>query len=164
MTEHTPTHALTLSEKSLIPLLGLDVHSLNRNMLNTLRYIAWVSGLCAESLQSYPTLCSPMDCSPADSSVHGILQARILEWLAMPSSRGSSLTRGLNLRLLCLLHWQADSLPLVPPGLRIINDKLCLWFYLLFFFFLFHYPRDCFLTTESGRVYHQGCPGWQFRV
>ena len=32
----------------------------------------------------------PMDCSPPDSSVHGILQARILEWVAMPSSRGSS--------------------------------------------------------------------------
>ena len=46
--------------------------------------------LCAQSIQSYPTLCDPMDCSPPDSSVHGILQARILEWVAMPSSRGSS--------------------------------------------------------------------------
>ena len=36
------------------------------------------------------TLCHPMDCSPPGSSVHGILQARILEWGAMPSSRGSS--------------------------------------------------------------------------
>ena len=36
------------------------------------------------------TLCDPMDCSPPGSSVHGILQARILEWVAMPSSRGSS--------------------------------------------------------------------------
>ena len=35
-------------------------------------------------------LCNPMDCSPPGSSVHGILQARILEWVAMPSSRGSS--------------------------------------------------------------------------
>ena len=34
--------------------------------------------------------CSPMDCSPPGSSVHGILQARILQWVAMPSSRGSS--------------------------------------------------------------------------
>ena len=41
-------------------------------------------------LQSWPTLCDPMDCSPPGSSVHGILQARILEWVAMPSSRGSS--------------------------------------------------------------------------
>ena len=44
----------------------------------------------AKSLQSCLTLYDPMDCSPPGSSVHGILQARILEWLAMPSSRGSS--------------------------------------------------------------------------
>ena len=43
----------------------------------------------AKSLQSRPTLCNPMDCSLPGSSVHGILQARILEWVAMPSSRGS---------------------------------------------------------------------------
>ena len=41
-------------------------------------------------LQSRLTLCDPMDCSPPGSSVHRILQARILEWVAMPSSRGSS--------------------------------------------------------------------------
>ena len=40
--------------------------------------------------QLCPTLCNPMDCSPPGSSVHGILQTRILEWVAMPSSRGSS--------------------------------------------------------------------------
>ena len=43
--------------------------------------------------QSCPTLCDPMDCSPPGSSVHGILQARILEWIAMPSSRVSSWPR-----------------------------------------------------------------------
>ena len=142
VSEHTPTHPLTLGEKSLIPFWGLDVHPFNGNILTTLQYIAWVSGLCAESLQSYPTLCSPVDCSPTDSSVHGVLQVRILEWVTIPSSRGSSLTRGLNLRLLCLLDWLAGSLPLVPPGLRIIKHKLCLWFYLLislfFFFFATH--------------------------
>ena len=41
----------------------------------------------ARSLQSRPTHCN---CSPPGSSVHGILQARILEWLAIPSSKGSS--------------------------------------------------------------------------
>ena len=40
--------------------------------------------------QSCPALCDPMDYSPPGSSVHGILQARILEWVAMPFSRGSS--------------------------------------------------------------------------
>ena len=42
----------------------------------------------AKSLQLY--LCDPMDCSLPGSSVHGILQAKILEWVSMPSSRGSS--------------------------------------------------------------------------
>ena len=49
--------------------------------------------LCAKSLQSCLTLCIPMDCSLPGSSVHGILQARILEWVAVPSSRGSSRPR-----------------------------------------------------------------------
>ena len=38
--------------------------------------------------QSCPTLCDPLDCSPPGSSVHGILQSRILEWVAISSSRG----------------------------------------------------------------------------
>jgi len=49
--------------------------------------------VCAKSLQSCLTVCYPMDCSPPGSSVHGILQARILEWVAMPCSRGSSQPR-----------------------------------------------------------------------
>ena len=49
--------------------------------------------VCAKSLQSCPTLCDPMDCRPPGSSVYGILQARILEWVAMPSSKGSSQPR-----------------------------------------------------------------------
>ena len=47
----------------------------------------------AKSLQLCLTLCDPMDYSLPGSSVHGILQARILEWVAMPSSRGSSQPR-----------------------------------------------------------------------
>ena len=47
----------------------------------------------AKSLQSCPTPCNPMDCSPPGSSVHGILQARILEWVAILSSRGYSRPR-----------------------------------------------------------------------
>ena len=43
--------------------------------------------------QSCLTLCDPKDCSPPGSSVHGIVQARILEWFAIPFSRGSSWPR-----------------------------------------------------------------------
>ena len=61
--------------------------------------------------QSRLTLCNPADCSLPGSSVHGILQARILEWVAMPSSRGSS--TGIEPRSPTL---QADSSQAEPPG------------------------------------------------
>ena len=48
---------------------------------------------CAKLLWSCQILCESMDCNPPGSSVHGILQARILEWIATPSSRGSSWPR-----------------------------------------------------------------------
>ena len=47
----------------------------------------------AQLLQSCPSLCDPIDCNPPGSSVHGVLQAQILEWVAKPSSRGSSQPR-----------------------------------------------------------------------
>ena len=58
----------------------------NGSSINTL--MCW-----AKLLQLCPTLCNPVDCSPAGSSVHGILQARILEWVAMPFSKGYSWPR-----------------------------------------------------------------------
>ena len=57
---------------------------------------------------SCPTLCDPVDCSPPGSFVHGILQARILVWVAISFSRGSSQPY--------LLYWQANSLPLSHQG------------------------------------------------
>ena len=69
--------------------------------------------LLSVNISVCPTLWDPMDPSPPGSSVQGILQARILEWVAVPSSRGSSQPRD---RLLCLLHWQAGSSSLAPPG------------------------------------------------
>ena len=59
------------------------VMSLLLNMLSRLVFIA----------QSCPTVCTPMDCSRPGSSVCGILQARILEWVAIPSCMGSSCPR-----------------------------------------------------------------------
>ena len=56
-----------------------------------------------QSLSLVWHFCSPMDCRPPGSAVHGISQTRILEW------EGIFLTQGSNLHL---LHWQADSLPL----------------------------------------------------
>ena len=56
-----------------------------------------------------------MDYSPPGSSVHGILQEKIPEWVAMPSSKGSPGARHLTW-VSCLLHWRSGSLPLAPPG------------------------------------------------
>ena len=47
----------------------------------------------SEVAQSCPTLCEPMDCSPPCSSVHGVFQVRVLEWVAISFSRGSSRPR-----------------------------------------------------------------------
>ena len=78
--------------------------------------VHWRACVCVKSLQLCPTLCDPMDHSPPRYYVHGILQGGILEWISAPFSRGSSWPRDQTLRLLRLLHWQAGSLPLVPPG------------------------------------------------
>ena len=50
------------------------------------------------------TLCDPVGCSPPGSSVHGIFQAGILEWVAISSS-GENPNQGMEPRSLCLLHW-----------------------------------------------------------
>ena len=79
-----------------------------------------VNQLCmlrAKSLQSCLTLYTSVYCSLPDSSVHGILQARILERVVMPSSRGFFSTQGPYLHVLGLLHWQVGSLLLKPPAL-----------------------------------------------
>ena len=64
----------------------------------TWRGHVWVSGQrlwpgLSEVTQSCPTLCNPMYCSLPGSSLHGILQARVLEWVAISFSRGSSQPR-----------------------------------------------------------------------
>ena len=68
--------------------------AMNNLIPKTKRHIANMTknrcSLHAKSLQLCPTLCNPMDCSLPGSSVHGILQARMLEWAAMASFRGSS--------------------------------------------------------------------------
>ena len=65
--------------------------------------------LCSVLTQSCLTLCHPMHCSLPDSSVHGIVQARILEWIVISFSGGIFPTQGSNLCLLQLLYQQADS-------------------------------------------------------
>ena len=59
------------------------------NILRFSNFQIWyAAAAAAKSLQSCPTLCNPMDSSPPGSSVHRILKARILEWIAISFSRG----------------------------------------------------------------------------
>ena len=75
-------------------------------------YFFFLGIVCVLVAQSCPTPCDPMDCSPSGSSVHGILQARVVEWVAIPFSRGSSWTRDQTQ----VSSLQADSLSSEPPG------------------------------------------------
>ena len=81
----------------------------------------------AQSLQSCLTLCDPMDCTLPTSSVHGFFQARILEWVAIPFSRGSSWK--------WIEPWshalQADSLP-PEPDITAFNQILHQFLYATF--------------------------------
>ena len=86
-----------------------------KSLKSTLLKLWSIVTMHAKSLQSSLTLCNPMGHSLPGSSVHGILQARILKWGALPSSRRSSWPRDQTPHLLHLQHWQAGSLPLAPP-------------------------------------------------
>ena len=75
--------------------------------------------LCRLLAQSSPTLCDPVDCSPPGSSVHGILQARILERVSMPCSWGSSRPRARTL-VSCL--WEAGLVVLRHLGSQFLSQ------------------------------------------
>ena len=78
---------------------------MSRRLIRTC-VISCRASMRAKSLQSCLILCNTMGCSPPGSSVHGILKARILEWVAMPSSRGSSQPRDRLLHCRRILyHW-----------------------------------------------------------
>ena len=79
--------------------VNLNTHLKNHGRQCPLNVKGWlrITSTCrrdlrmhARSPQSCPTLCDPMDSSPPGSSVHGILQARLLEWVVMPFYKGSS--------------------------------------------------------------------------
>ena len=65
-------------------------HSSGAEHTMPLTYRSLTEQVPREVAQSCPTLCDPMDCSPPGSSIHGIFQARVLEWVAISFSRGSS--------------------------------------------------------------------------
>ena len=95
-------------------------------VLLLLKAIYWplLACMCAKSPRSCPTLCDSVDCSQPGSSVHRILQARTLEWIAVPSSRLLSSVQVSSVAQLCLtldcsapafpVHHQLPELPQTP--------------------------------------------------
>ena len=79
-----------------------------RDLEQCLAHVSVCCSVMSDSLR-------PDDCSFPGSAVHGIFQARTLEWVAISSSRGSSRPRD-GTQTLDLLHWQVDSLPTALPG------------------------------------------------
>ena len=71
---------------------ALHTHTFSTSYFHSLVFL-WMQHSCCLVAKSCPIICNPVDCSPPGSSVYGILQARILEWVAMPFSRGSSRPR-----------------------------------------------------------------------
>ena len=84
----SPGNLLHPGTEPVFPIWQLD--SLSLSHLESPEHLLCL--LCSV-VQLCPILCSPVDCSRLGSSVHGILQARILEWVARPSSEGSSRPR-----------------------------------------------------------------------
>ena len=119
-------------------------------------------------LSSVPSLCNLMDCSHPGSSVHGIFQARILEWVAVSYFKGIFPTQGSDLGLLCFLRQQTDSLPPYHLGSPKVYCRA--WqtstpqafkqsFFSFFFFFLAQPLGMQDLSSLAGGPIHDPCSG-----
>ena len=112
--------------------LGSDFSSIDLYVcFSDIIMLFWKLQLCeSEVPQSCPILCNPMDCSLPSSSVHGIFQARVLEWVSISFSRGSSqprdLTQVFHIACRCFTIWATSEAPnsyvvksgsMIPPGL-----------------------------------------------
>ena len=107
--------------------------------------VIWRKAYGAKLLQLCLTLCNPMDCSPRGFSVHGIIPARTLKWVAMPSCRWSSQPRDQTHVSYISCIGRLGFLPLAPPGKPISSvaqscPTLC-------------NPMDC--SMPGFRVHHQ---------
>jgi len=85
-------------------------------------WACWIMCMCMLVTQLYPTLCDPMGYSLSGSSVHGSLQARMLEWVAIPFSRESSQPRD-QTPVSCI---KADSSLSEPPGKPLLDHMVAL--------------------------------------
>ena len=103
-------------------------HGLNPGLPHCRQTLYRLSHQFSSVAQSCPTLCDPMDCSLQGSSIHGIFQARVQEWVAISFSRGSSRPRDPGLwhcsQTLYRLHHQGS--PKLSPVRRVYAPLFCL--------------------------------------
>ena len=135
--------AVPLVNNPFLPLIGSAHLQLD---------LLWLYAQCRPSVQvlvaqSCPTLRNPMDRSPPGFFVHGILQARILEWVAKPSSRGSSRSTNQNLDLLRCSQILDN---LSPRGLRPSSQGYRWGQYLRRHTFLLRIWVLCFTFKQQG--------------
>ena len=108
--------------------------------------------------RSGPTSCNTMDYSPPGTSVHGISQARILEWVAIPFSRESSQPRDPNPSL---WHWQVGSLPLSHTKMGSLS-----YLEFIIVYGIREYSNFTLIFTVQGtsEVGDRWAPGWKFTI
>ena len=107
----TMLHSKQIGTKESLHLLGQSWDWICSGASQSLWFFSlWKSE--GEVAQSCPTLCDHIGCSLPGSSIHGVFQARVLGWVAISFSRGSSKPRDQT----PVSHIAADSLPCEPPG------------------------------------------------
>ena len=114
------------------------------------------ANICAMLLlQSCPTLCDPMDCSLPGSSVHGILQARLLMWVAISSSRGSSWPGDGTHVCLHLLHLRQILCTLNHLGSPRVCVCVCMYvcIYNIYMYYIYLPQTDMVLMTKYKQLY-----------
>ena len=95
---------------------GSGIHDLNNGKCDLWSWIKINSACVLSHFSHVWFFVTPWIIVCPGSPVHGILQGRILEWVAISSSRGIFPTQGLNPHLLCILHWRVGLLPSASPG------------------------------------------------
>ena len=108
---------LSLLKPAFYFLIKLFLHMLKQLFTPTISYVSLYLSISVQCSvpQSCLTLCDPMDCSPSGSSVHRISQERILEWVALSYSRGSSWSRDWT-RISCTSSVVDEFLNTEPSG------------------------------------------------
>ena len=113
---------------------------------------------CCLVTKSCPTLCDPVDYSPSGSSVHGVLQARILEWIVMSSSGGSSLP-GDWTHVSCLAgrFFTTEALGNHPHTLTFLSLSLSLSLYIYIYIYTHTHTHTYICTHPIGSVSLENC-------